>query len=102
MAFIGKGEKIETEVVVGLQKVIQVFFDKPKIPYLGYLFYIEAVNALDPYGYQPFGNVTYPDDEFGLGLRQVAMLIKADVGLEVACLMWAAGIPTLPRAAAKG
>ncbi|NJN99555.1 MAG: DUF1501 domain-containing protein [Anaerolineales bacterium] len=28
----------------------------------------------------------YPDDEFGLGLRQVALLVKAQAGLEVACL----------------
>lgn len=28
----------------------------------------------------------YPEDEFGRGLQQVARLIKAEVGLEVACL----------------
>ena len=47
---------------------------------------LEAVDALDPYGYKPANGVIYPDDEFGLGLRQVAILIKANVGLEVACL----------------
>ena len=47
---------------------------------------LAAVNALDPFSYQPSGGAVYPDDEFGLGLRQVAMLIKAEVGLEVACL----------------
>ncbi len=47
---------------------------------------LKAVNALDPHSYQPATGASYPDDEFGLGLRQVAMLVKAEVGLEVACL----------------
>ena len=47
---------------------------------------LATVNALDPLGYHPAPGSVYPDDEFGLGLRQVAMLIKAEVGLEVACL----------------
>ncbi len=36
--------------------------------------------------YQPKSGVTYPDSEFGQGLLQVAQLIKADLGLEVAAL----------------
>lgn len=47
---------------------------------------LEAVGAIDPNNYQPSGGAVYPDDEFGMGLRQVAMLMKAEVGLEVACL----------------
>ncbi len=47
---------------------------------------LTAIDALDPQGYRPDHGVVYPDDEFGLGLRQVAMLMKAEVGLEVACL----------------
>ena len=47
---------------------------------------LEAVNSLDPFEYVPASGVVYPDDEFGVGLRQVATLIKAEVGLEVACL----------------
>ena len=47
---------------------------------------LEAVNSLDPFEYVPAPGVVYPDDEFGVGLRQVATLIKAEVGLEVACL----------------
>src|SRR5262245_20660181 len=46
----------------------------------------QAVARLDPQSYRPAFGVVYPEDEFGLGLRQVAMLIKAEVGLEVACL----------------
>jgi uncharacterized protein (DUF1501 family) len=47
---------------------------------------LAAVQALDPFSYRPAHDARYPEDEFGLGLRQVAMLIKAEVGLEVACL----------------
>lgn len=36
--------------------------------------------------YQPQYGAEYPDSEFGWGLRHIAQLIKADVGLEVACV----------------
>lgn len=42
----------------------------------------ELANA----GYNPEFGAEYPDDEFGLGLRQIAQFIKSDVGLEVACV----------------
>jgi uncharacterized protein (DUF1501 family) len=47
---------------------------------------LDAVKALDPDRYQPANGALYPESEFGLGLRQVATLIKAEVGLEVVCL----------------
>ena len=47
---------------------------------------LEAVGAIDPVAYKPGGGAVYPEDEFGMGLKQVAMLLKAEVGLEVACL----------------
>lgn len=47
---------------------------------------LEALNRLDPGAYRPSGGATYPESELGSGLRQVAMLIKAEVGLEVACV----------------
>lgn len=47
---------------------------------------IDTLQALNALQYQPAFGATYPDDEFGMGLRQVAQLIKADVGLEVACV----------------
>jgi uncharacterized protein (DUF1501 family) len=47
---------------------------------------LDTLQALDPLGYRPAGGARYPDSEFGLGLRQIAMLIKADVGLEVAAV----------------
>lgn len=42
--------------------------------------------ALNTAGYRPAHDARYAATEFGQGLLQVAMLIKADVGLEVACL----------------
>lgn len=36
--------------------------------------------------YQPEYGAEYPDSDFGYGLRQIAQLIKADIGLEVACV----------------
>ncbi|MCB9434747.1 MAG: DUF1501 domain-containing protein [Ardenticatenaceae bacterium] len=45
---------------------------------------IEMLQSLDAANYQPSNGAVYPDNEFGLGLRQVAQLIKANIGLEVA------------------
>lgn len=47
---------------------------------------LDALNGLDPAKYKPGGGARYPESDFGMGLRQVAMLIKAQVGLEIACL----------------
>ena len=51
-----------------------------------------TLERLDPNKYySPFlpkhpSGTTYPDSEFGLALKQTAMLIKAEVGLEVAAI----------------
>jgi uncharacterized protein (DUF1501 family) len=47
---------------------------------------LRKVQALRQRGYAPGRGAEYPDDRFGRGLREVAGLIKADVGLEVACV----------------
>ena len=47
---------------------------------------LDTLQALDPAAYVPAGGAAYPDSEFGLGLRQIAMLMKAEVGLEVAAI----------------
>jgi uncharacterized protein (DUF1501 family) len=47
---------------------------------------VDLLTKLNPAQYQPATGVKYPDGEYGLGLMQVAQLIKADVGLEVACI----------------
>ncbi len=46
---------------------------------------MDTLQKLDPNNYQSsFTN--YPDTEFGLALKQTAMLIKAEVGLEVSAI----------------
>ncbi|MBV7329588.1 DUF1501 domain-containing protein [Chloroflexi bacterium TSY] len=47
---------------------------------------IATLEKLDATNYQPANGAVYPIGEFGLGLRQTAQLIKADVGLEVSCI----------------
>ncbi|MGA9531399.1 MAG: DUF1501 domain-containing protein [Anaerolineales bacterium] len=47
---------------------------------------LDTLEALDPAGYQPRAGATFPESDFGESLRQVAMLVKADVGLEVAAI----------------
>ena len=46
---------------------------------------VDTLQKLDPTNYQ--SSITnYPDTEFGLALKQTAMLIKAEVGLEVSAI----------------
>lgn len=47
---------------------------------------LTSLQQLDPAQYRPAGGAAYPETDFGFGLRQVAMLIKAEVGLEVAAI----------------
>jgi uncharacterized protein (DUF1501 family) len=47
---------------------------------------LSTLESLDPLGYKPAGDRAYPATEFGMSLKQVAMLIKAEVGLEVAAV----------------
>ncbi|MBK8139120.1 MAG: DUF1501 domain-containing protein [Chloroflexi bacterium] len=47
---------------------------------------MDILRELDPDNYQPSYGAQYPDTEFGQALRQIAILIKADLGLEVACV----------------
>ncbi len=46
---------------------------------------METLEILDPQGYKSEGS-SYPDSDFGRGLKQIAMLIKSDVGLETAAI----------------
>ena len=47
---------------------------------------LETLSALDAAGYRPRPEAVYPESDFGMGLRQVAALIRADVGLEAAAI----------------
>jgi uncharacterized protein (DUF1501 family) len=46
----------------------------------------DTLRQLDPRRYRPTSGLVYPASELGLALQQVAMLVKAEVGLEVAAL----------------
>ena len=47
---------------------------------------LDALSRLDMNTYKPSNGAVYPSSDLGNGLRQVACLVKAGVGLEVACL----------------
>jgi uncharacterized protein (DUF1501 family) len=47
---------------------------------------LRTLDKLDPARYRPENGALYPDSALGKGLQQTALLIKADVGVEVACL----------------
>ncbi|MEM7800132.1 MAG: DUF1501 domain-containing protein [Chloroflexota bacterium] len=47
---------------------------------------LEMIEDMNPDSYVAANGAAYYEEEFHTGLKQVAQLIKADVGLEVACL----------------
>lgn len=47
---------------------------------------LDTLNKLDLKSYKSSGAAAYPASDLGNGLKQVAMLLKAEVGLEVAAL----------------
>jgi uncharacterized protein (DUF1501 family) len=47
---------------------------------------MDTLETLDPLTYTASQNARYPDSEFGLALKQTAMLIKAEVGLEISAI----------------
>jgi uncharacterized protein (DUF1501 family) len=47
---------------------------------------ISTLATAHPGSYPPANGAVYPDTGFGSGLKQIAQLIKADLGLEVACV----------------
>ncbi len=47
---------------------------------------MDTLATLDPLTYTASRSAKYPDTEFGLALKQTAMLIKAEVGLEVSAI----------------
>ena len=47
---------------------------------------MDLLAGLDPAGYQPSGGAAYPEDDFGQGLSQIALLAKSELGLEIACI----------------
>lgn len=47
---------------------------------------LESLNRLDPSKYAPEHGAAYPQGDLGDALKQVAFLVKSDLGVEVACL----------------
>lgn len=47
---------------------------------------LDTLNRLDPKSYRPSNGAKYPKSDLGKALEQVALLVRADVGLEVAVL----------------
>ena len=47
---------------------------------------LDTLSRLEAGGYSPRPEAIYPESDFGMGLRQVAALIRADVGLEAAAI----------------
>ena len=45
---------------------------------------IDQLAELNPAGYEPANGARYPNGDFGRALRQLAQLIKADLGVEIA------------------
>ncbi len=45
---------------------------------------VKMLKRVNPGQYQPAAGINYPRGEFGNNLRQIAQLIKSDIGLEVA------------------
>lgn len=47
---------------------------------------MDTLSRFSPDNYTPSNGAKYPETDFGMGLSQIAQLIKGDVGLEVACI----------------
>ncbi|MDL1898337.1 DUF1501 domain-containing protein [Anaerolineae bacterium CFX7] len=47
---------------------------------------LALIAKLNATQYTPRRGVQYPDSELGMGLKQIAALLKAEVGLEIACV----------------
>ena len=47
---------------------------------------LRTLRQLDPRSYVPANGARYPKSDLGKALQQIAFLVRADVGLEVACL----------------
>lgn len=47
---------------------------------------LERIERLDPKNYKASGGAVYPESPLGKGFREVACLLKSDLGLEIACL----------------
>lgn len=47
---------------------------------------VDLLSQIDVSNYVPVNGVVYPETEFGMAMKQVAQISKAEIGLEVACV----------------
>ncbi|MCC6299887.1 MAG: DUF1501 domain-containing protein [Anaerolineales bacterium] len=47
---------------------------------------VDILDKIDVNNYTPSGGAAYPETEFGMAMKQVAQIAKAEIGLEVACV----------------
>ncbi|MEJ7654465.1 MAG: hypothetical protein WKH64_14620 [Chloroflexia bacterium] len=68
---------------------------------LGSLTLMEQVVRSTGNPYKPSGGAVYPDTDYGKALKQIAQLVKADVGVQVACADIETGTRTTTRVARR-
>jgi uncharacterized protein (DUF1501 family) len=73
-----------------IESALKTMYSAPDQPFgsagIGVLQTLDELRKLDPKSYKSEPGVTYPEGGFGQGLKQVALLAKNNVGLEVACV----------------
>lgn len=74
------------DITKALSRMYQADVDLLAAPGNSTLVLLKKVEALRSRDYKPAGGAEYPSEGFGRGLNEIARLIKADVGLEVACI----------------
>ncbi|MCB9421502.1 MAG: DUF1501 domain-containing protein [Ardenticatenaceae bacterium] len=77
------------ERVGEMQAILQVLYNQDETLLTGIaqqtFAAIEQLSRIDTDSYQPNGR-SYPEQDFGRSMQMVAQLIKAEVGMEVACV----------------
>jgi uncharacterized protein (DUF1501 family) len=84
----------DEEGLAGIQQTLTSLYSTPANPLhagltqqAGRVFNVmDILGKLSATEYTPEHNAIYPDTDYGYGLKQIAQLIKAEVGLEVACI----------------
>ncbi|MBL8086982.1 MAG: DUF1501 domain-containing protein [Chthonomonas sp.] len=80
------GEGQEAAVTAWLQEIYAA--ENDAMAHAGHetLRVMESLHRLEPKQYRPAAGANYPTSDLGESLKQLAFLIKHDIGVEVACL----------------
>lgn len=80
----------DRQQVDSMQSVLSALYQNTEAPLgasaLGTLDVLNTVAKIDINKYRPSNSASYEDNDLGRGLKQTAALIKAQVGLEAACV----------------